>query len=76
MLTEIVDGYIDNGERVFFCRVLKENSRVYQMFEKSGIVERCGGPRHFVKNVEEALRMTELESVTEFYRDDPEGGGG
>ncbi len=37
---------------------------------------RCGGPRHFVKSVDEALRMTEIESVTEFYRDDPEEGGG
>lgn len=76
VLTEIVDGYINNGERVFFCRVPKENSPVYRMFEKSGIVGRCGGPRHFVKSVDEALRMTEIESVTEFYRDHPEQEGG
>lgn len=76
MLTEIVDGYINNGERVFFCRVPKENSPVYRMFEKSGIVGRCGGPRHFVKSVDEALRMTEIESVTEFYTDHPEQEGG
>lgn len=76
VLTEIVDGYIDNGERVFFCRVPKESSHVYRMFEKSGIVGRCGGPRHFVKSVDEALRMTELESVSEFYRDHPGEGGG
>jgi hypothetical protein len=25
----------------------------------------CGGPRHFVHSVEEALRMTELERLTE-----------
>lgn len=76
VLTEIVDGYITSDERVFFCRVPNGNSLVYRMFEKSGIVSRCGGPRHFVKSVDEALRMTELESVTEFYRDHAEEGAG
>lgn len=76
VLAEIVDGYISRGERVFFCRVPKQSHPVYQMFEKSGIVERTGGPRHFVKSVDEALKMTELESVTEYYRDHPEDGGG
>jgi len=75
VLTEIVDGYIDRDERVFFCRVPKENSQVYKMMVKSGIVDRCGGPSHFLKSVDEALRMTEIESVGEFYRDHLEGGG-
>ena len=75
VLTEIVDGYISRGERVFFCRVPKPSSQVYRMFEKSGIVERTGGPRHFVKSVDEALKMTEFETITEFYRDEPEGDG-
>ena len=76
VLTEIVDGYIDSGERVFFCRVPNERSSVYRMFEKSGIVGRCGGPTHFLKSVDAALRMTELEDESEFYRDHPEQGGG
>ena len=74
VLTEIIDGYIARGERVFFCRVPKENSQVYKMFDKSGILEKCGGRRHFAQSVDEALRMTELESVTEMYRDDPDDG--
>lgn len=75
VLAEIVDGYISRGERVFFCRIPKENSQVYRMFVKSGIMERCGGPSHFLKSVDEALRMTELETIGEFYRDHPEAGG-
>lgn len=75
VLAEIVDGYVRKGTRVFFCRVPKENSPVFEMFERSGIVERCGGMRHFVKSVDEALRMSELVSLSEFYRDDPESGG-
>lgn len=75
VLAEIVDGYVSKGTRVFFCRVPKENSPVFKMLEKSGIVERCGGMRHFVKSVDEALRMTELESLSEFYRDNPEESG-
>lgn len=76
VLAEIVDGYVSNGARVFFCRVPKETSPVFDMFVRSGIVERCGGTRHFVKSVDEALRMTELESLSEFYRDDPGQGEG
>ena len=75
VLTEIVDGYVDRGERVFFCRVPKSNHPVYKTFEKSGIVERCGGTGHFVENVNEALRMTEIVEIGEFYRDHPEQGG-
>lgn len=76
VLTEIVDSYISRGERVFFCRVPKGSSQVYRMFEKSGIVAKTGGQRHFVKSVDEALRMTELERESDFYRDHPEEGGG
>ena len=39
------------------------------MFQRSGIVDTVGGPGHFVKSVEEALQMTELEDLTDFYRD-------
>ena len=62
VLKEIVDGYVEKGARVFFCRVPKRTSDVYVLFEKSGIVDRCGGATHFVSSVDEALRMTEVES--------------
>lgn len=73
VLAEIVDDYIERGVRIFFCRVPKVDSPVFRLFEKSGIVERCGGRSHFVKSVDEALRKTEQENTTSFYRDDPEG---
>lgn len=64
-LAEIVSAYRDRDVRVFFCRVPSERSLVFQRFQKSGIVDRCGGMRHFVPSVDQALRLTELESVTE-----------
>jgi MFS superfamily sulfate permease-like transporter len=73
VLVEIVDSYVARGVRVFFCRVPKESSPVFRMFEKSGIVVKCGGRQHFVSSVEKALQMTELESLTDLYRDDPLG---
>lgn len=71
VLTEIVESYVARGVRVFFCRVPKDSSPVFRMFETSGIVQKCGGRRHFVTSVERALRMTELESLADLYRDDP-----
>ncbi|KAH7385302.1 sulfate transporter family-domain-containing protein [Phaeosphaeria sp. MPI-PUGE-AT-0046c] len=65
VLAEIVESYRKRDVRVFFCRVPSERSPVYQLFDKSGIIEMCGGTRHFVHSVEEALRMTELERLTE-----------
>lgn len=65
VLAEIVESYRKRDVRVFFCRVPSEHSPVYQLFDKSGIIEMCGGTRHFVHSVEEALRMTELERLTE-----------
>ncbi|CAO2653532.1 Nn.00g029430.m01.CDS01 [Neocucurbitaria sp. VM-36] len=65
VLAEIVESYRKRDVRVFFCRVPGERSQVYQLFDKSGIVDMCGGTRHFVSSVEEALRMTELERLTE-----------
>ncbi|KAL9104406.1 MAG: hypothetical protein Q9187_008908, partial [Circinaria calcarea] len=75
VLSEIVDGYVSRGVRVFFCRVPGPQTPVFKLFEKSGIVKRCGGPRHFVKSVEEALKMTELESLDDWDRDHPDHGG-
>lgn len=72
VLFEIVDSYVRRNVRVFFCRVPKEGSPVFKMFERSGIIKRCGGRRHFVASVEEALRMTESENLVDFYRDNPQ----
>lgn len=69
VLAEIVEGYVGRGVRVFFCRVPNERSPVWILFEKSGIVDMCGGRGHFLRSVDEALRMTELESLSEPYRD-------
>ncbi|KAE8367665.1 sulfate transporter family-domain-containing protein [Aspergillus caelatus] len=63
VLYEIVDGYADQGVSVFFCRVPTRN--VFRMFERSGIVERCGGIAHFVDGVDEALRLAESEDQIE-----------
>jgi MFS superfamily sulfate permease-like transporter len=65
VLSEIVASYRARDVRVFFCRVPGEGSPVWQLFEKSGIVDMCGGQRHFVRSVEEALRMADLERLTE-----------
>ncbi|KAL4736315.1 sulfate transporter family-domain-containing protein [Aspergillus similis] len=62
VLYEIVDGYAQAGTRVFFCRV--PNRSVYRMFQRSGIVERCGGMSHFVGHVDEALKLTDSETRT------------
>ncbi|KAL8711903.1 MAG: hypothetical protein Q9220_003847 [cf. Caloplaca sp. 1 TL-2023] len=65
VLTEIVEGYVGRGVRVFWCRCPKEGSRVWRLFEKSGIVEMCGGRGHFVKSVEEALVLAGREREAE-----------
>lgn len=75
VLYEILKSYRERNVRVFFCRVPSPRSKVWKLLESSGIVDLCGGPRHFVENVNQALRMTELESITDFYRDNPDGQG-
>lgn len=60
VLREIVDSYVDRGVQVFFCRVQKSKSNVFRLFERSGIVEKCGGLSHFVGGVEEALKMADI----------------
>ncbi|KAK3079454.1 hypothetical protein LTS18_004825, partial [Coniosporium uncinatum] len=66
---EIVKGYRGRGVRVFFCRVPGPRSEVMRLLDVSGIVELCGGERHFVASVGEALRMTELASLTDEVRE-------
>ncbi|KAL1599880.1 hypothetical protein SLS60_007685 [Paraconiothyrium brasiliense] len=67
ILVEIVESYRKRDVKVFFCRVPHERSAVWALFESTGIVELCGGKRHFVSSVAQALRMTELERLTEEY---------
>lgn len=67
VLNEIVAGYVERGVKVFFCRIPSERSLVFQLFESSGIVDMVGGRGHFVRSVEEALRMTELERMSEEF---------
>ncbi|KXG46566.1 sulfate transporter [Penicillium griseofulvum] len=63
VLSEIVHAYAEEHVRVFFCRL--PNRSVFRMFERSGIVEKCGGLTHFVPSVDEALRLAESENQTE-----------
>lgn len=63
VLLEIVDGYVSRGVRVFFCRLPSLDDEVFRMFHRAGIIDKCGGLRHFVSSVEEALRLTELEDI-------------
>lgn len=74
VLSEIVDSYVRRGVKVFFCRVPSERSPVWQLFVSSGIVKSCGGRRHFVSSVEEALRLTELERMSEEFGSERESG--
>ena len=75
VLKEIVDNYIARGARVFFCRCPKAGSKVMRLFEESGIVDRAGGNRHFVRSVDEALRMAEMERLSDFFERNPAEGG-
>ncbi|KAK2734522.1 hypothetical protein FQN55_002633 [Onygenales sp. PD_40] len=59
VLSEIVQGYVERGVRVFFCRCPGPGTEVWRMMVKSGIVEAAGGLRHFVRGVDEALRLAE-----------------
>ena len=70
VLYEIVQSYCSRGVRVFFCRVPGDRSPVWRLFVASGIVEMCGGRGNFVSSVGEALRMTELENLTNEFRDE------
>jgi MFS superfamily sulfate permease-like transporter len=68
VLSDIVRGYVSRGVRVFFCRLPRQGSEVFKMMEKSGIVDICGGPSHFVHSVDEALRLTELNHLDDNSR--------
>ncbi|KAI1775837.1 sulfate transporter family-domain-containing protein [Hypoxylon cercidicola] len=61
VLEEIVRNYRDRGVRVFFSRPVSRQNKVWEMMERSGIVELVGGKNRFVDDVKDALRMTEVE---------------
>jgi MFS superfamily sulfate permease-like transporter len=65
VLRDIVRTYVENDVKVIFCRCPKEGTRVWQLFNDSGIVDMVGGRKMFVGSVQEALALTETEeSVT------------
>jgi MFS superfamily sulfate permease-like transporter len=76
VLEEIVRGYRDRGVRVFFSRGPSEGSPIYELFRRSGILEICGGESHFVSDVGEALRLTEVEEGEEIGYENLAGDGG
>ncbi|KAL8297643.1 hypothetical protein RB597_007276 [Gaeumannomyces tritici] len=67
VLEEIVRGYSDKGVRVFFSRGpwRREDHEVWRLMVSSGIVDLVGGEDHFVYDVHEALRMTEVADISE-----------
>lgn len=73
VLAELVEDYVKRGARVIFCRLPQRRSKVFQMFEKSGIVDMCGGKRHFVSSVEEALRLSEIEDLERYFDEQSRG---
>jgi MFS superfamily sulfate permease-like transporter len=64
VLEEIVRGYRDRGVRVFFTRAPAEGTPIWTLFERSGILDACGGKAHFLSDVAEAIRFTEQEAGT------------
>jgi MFS superfamily sulfate permease-like transporter len=65
VLEEIVRSYRTRGVRVFFSRAPSRSNQVWKLFERSGIVELVGGENHFVADVKDALRMTEVQDFEE-----------
>ena len=61
VLEEIVRGYRQRGVRVFFSRGPGPNSKVGRLLRRAGIVDLVGGEEHFVDDVHDALKMTEVE---------------
>ncbi|KAK7741836.1 hypothetical protein SLS53_004901 [Cytospora paraplurivora] len=61
VLEEIVRAYRERGVRVFFSRCPGRESHVWRLMQRSGIMELVGGEEHFVSDVQEALKLTEVE---------------
>lgn len=75
VLLEIVKAYIERGTRVIFCRVPSRKSEVWRLFNVSGLVDLCGGERHFCRSVDEALQLAEREMSVEQPAEGSGGGG-
>ena len=75
VLAEIVAMYVDNGARVFFCRVQSPRHPVFRLFIRSGIVEKVGGMRHFVMSLEEALALAVEPEEVGAFRDQEDRDG-
>ena len=73
VLSEIVEAYVKRDVRVFFCRLPQRRSKVWESFERSGIVEMCGGTRNFVESVEEALKLSEVEDLESYFDERMDG---
>jgi MFS superfamily sulfate permease-like transporter len=73
VLFEIVEEYVKGGARVIFCRLPRKRSKVFAAFERSGIVDLCGGERHFVDNVQEALKLSEIEDLEQYFDERADG---
>lgn len=66
ILEEIVRAYRERGVRVFFSRGPDHRDHpVWKLMVRSGIVELIGGESHYVPDVEDALKMTEVEEQSE-----------
>ncbi|KAL3423930.1 sulfate transporter [Phlyctema vagabunda] len=76
VLEEIVRGYRDRGVRVFFSRGPAVGSPIYEKFRRSGIIDACGGIDHFVADVGEALRLTEIDPDEGYANMAGDEGGG
>ncbi|KAK4988459.1 hypothetical protein LTR66_007319 [Elasticomyces elasticus] len=72
VLLEIVSGYRERGTQVYFSRVPSRRGEVWRLMCVSGIVDKIGGERHCVSNVQDALDLADEEQRLDEdgYRDD------
>ncbi|KAH8883099.1 sulfate permease [Thozetella sp. PMI_491] len=61
VLEEIVRAYRSRSVRVFFTRGPSKGHVVYDQMERSGILDLIGGADYYVDDVQDALKMTEVE---------------
>ncbi|KAI1332331.1 sulfate transporter family-domain-containing protein [Xylariaceae sp. FL0255] len=71
VLEEIIHKYRERGVRVFFSRPPSRESKVWQLLERSGIVELVGGEHLFVNDIQDALRLAETQPPEEVPDDRP-----